>query len=99
VGTAGATTIFTGSCVNEPGVQQAYQFTAPQAGALNVFFDQTDFHAIYILSGCAADAPELGCAFELGAVNAMLTAGETVTVVVEGANGSSYSVDAQFSPI
>ncbi len=96
---AGATAVFTGSCSNEPGAERAYQFTAPQAGELDIFFDQTNGHSVFILSGCALDAPELACVYELGTAGATLAAGQQVIVVVEGATSSNYTIDTQFSPL
>ncbi|NUO49283.1 MAG: hypothetical protein HOV80_10545 [Polyangiaceae bacterium] len=96
---AGATAIFTGSCLDQPGSERAYRFTAPQAGTLNIFFDQTHEHGIYILSDCAPNAPELGCVYVRGSVNTPLAAGEQVIVVVEGIDSSNYTIDTQFSPM
>lgn len=99
VESTGATATFTGSCLTQAAPERSYQFTAPEAGTLNVSLAQANGHGIYIRSGCAPDASELDCSTERGAATATLVAGEQVVVVVEGINGSTYTVETQFLPM
>ena len=51
------------------------------------------------MSGCDPNATELACIFEIGAASVTLAAGDEVTVVVEGINGSTYILVTQLSPM
>lgn len=103
--TTGAPPLYTNSCsFTSTGVDRIYTFTAPSAGTLSLALDQgtTDL-ALVVFDGCGApaDITELACSSVYGTemADVPLTAGQQVTVVVDGFNTNDagpYTLTATF---
>ena len=103
--TIGAPPLYTNTCSStQTGGDRVYTFTAPSAGTLSLALDQgTSDLALTVFDGCGAPAQiqELACSSVYGVEMATvtLTAGQQVTVVVDGFNtddAGPYTLTAAF---
>ncbi len=94
--TAGGSSAFGhNACAVGPAPEKLYTFTPDTDGTVTVRVGSTENRdvAVYILEGCSGDAP-IACADDFvgsltESVSAQLTAGQTYTIVVDGALGES----------
>lgn len=101
--------VFSGSCSNDlygSGPDRLYQYTATAAGTLRVRLEPegTDL-ALSVFDGCGAPdiMSELDCSsvYDIEQVEATVTAGQTVTVLVEGfgaEDGGPFTLTAELLP-
>ena len=104
--TSDAPFLFDNACsAPRTGRDRVYKFTAPRAGTLQLSLDQgANDLGLAVFTGCGAPATmtELACSSVLGPneeASVALTAGQRVTVVVDGFNvddAGPYSLQAQF---
>lgn len=93
--TLGQTNAASGSCGGEEAPDQAFGFTAAQAGTYTFSTDGSDFDTVlYVLDGEGCGGPELACDDDGGEstqsqVTVTLSEGQSVVVVVDGYDDAS----------
>jgi len=95
-----------GLCSYESGADRAYRFTAPAAGTLTVSVTSDDDLTVFIGDACGPASPEayLSCgnsaqAGDTETAQTTLSAGQTVTVVVDGftrEDAGDFTLSASF---
>lgn len=89
------------SCITAGGREVAYEFTALEGGILTVGVTSSAGIGFFVLDGCGGGVPELGCSTSGVEAGVSLDAGQTVTVVVDGASPADvgdFTLDATFVP-
>lgn len=105
--TTGAPNLFANECF-EPGrpsgPDHIYHFVAPADGQLHLFLESPELMAVAVLDGCAPPSAvaELACnaSFTLGTIDFDMTAGQAVTVLVDGfrpGDEGAYTLHATFT--
>jgi cysteine-rich repeat protein len=97
----GGPTVFKGSCANSAlgaGPVRLFKYTAPSAGTARFRLEPTDSSADLVLAvfdscGTPASMNELGCSsvYDIEKVDAPVTAGQTLTILVAGFHPHSVS--------
>lgn len=99
-----ATSAFSSSCVLAGGQEAVYSFTAAADGTLYLSLQADQDMGVYVEAACETDAGELACANavpggQLESASVVLTAGQTVYVVADGAGfdaGGPFVLTATF---
>jgi cysteine-rich repeat protein len=104
-----APSLFRNSCSEGAGSLSGgdvlYRYVAPSAGKLHLFLDSPTSLMVGVLEGCGRpnEVRELACnaTFTLGTVDVDLTAGQAITVFVDGfrpEDRGTYTLEATFTP-